>query len=154
MHNNSVHKCLSRCEEKYFRLQCQIRLQLISCSVCYSFYILHISHSMRGSLHPDYCPAHTYSSPTDMMMSSCREYTITFSTILLNTFPTAIGRNSGFLSNGIRRQDRKALRVIARSFSTHSFFIYIYQQFFNARCKHINFNIFGQTSTQTIKTNF
>ena len=76
-----------------------------------------------AALHPDSCPAHTCSVPTDVMMLSRRVDTITFPTFLLSISPTPLGRNSGFLSNGIRRQDRKASRVFARSFSMHSFFI-------------------------------
>ena len=57
------------------------------------------------------------------MMSPRRVDTITFPAILLSTSPTPIGHNPGFLSNGTRRQDRKASRVFPRSFSMHSFFI-------------------------------
>ena len=78
---------------------------------------------MNGSSHPDSCPAQTCNGPTDVMMSSRRVDTITFPTILLSASPAPIGRNPGFLSNGIRRQDRKASRVFARSLSIHSFFI-------------------------------
>ena len=66
--------------------------------------------------------AHTCYGPTDVMMSSRGVDTIIFPTILLSTSPTSIGCSPGFLSNGIRRQDSKASRVFARSFSMHSLF--------------------------------
>ena len=82
-------------------------------------------HSMNGSFTSRFLSAHTCNDPTGMMMSSRRvdTDTITFPTILLNTSPTPIGRNPGFLSNEIRRQDRKASRVFETSFSMRSFFI-------------------------------
>ena len=57
------------------------------------------------------------------MILSRRVDTTTFPTILLSTSSTPIGHNPVFLSKGIRRQNRKASKVFARSFSMHSFFI-------------------------------
>ena len=83
-------------------------------SICSFLYILNLAWTAASN--PDFCPAHTWNGLTDMMMSSRRVDTITFPNIRLSTSPTPTCRSLGFLSNGIRRQERKA-------FSMHSFFI-------------------------------
>ena len=54
------------------------------------------------------CPAQTSSVPVHLMASSSRTETMTLPGILYKTSPTPMGRTPGFLSNGIKRQDRKA----------------------------------------------
>ena len=90
-------------------------------SVCSSLNIFCIAWTAAS--HPYFCPAYTCDCPTDEMMSSRRVNTITFPTILLSTSRTPIDRNPGFLSNGIRQENRKASRVFARSFTVHSFML-------------------------------
>ena len=53
------------------------------------------------------CPLQTCNVPVHLMTSSFRTET-TLPVILRKTSLTPIGPNPGFLSNGIKRQDRKA----------------------------------------------
>ena len=58
-----------------------------------------------------YCPAQICSTPVHLMTSSFRIETKALPAILRKTSPTPIGEKSGFLSNGIERQDKKASMV-------------------------------------------
>ena len=80
-------------------------------SVCSSSCIL--CAACTGTLHPDSCPADSCSGLADLMISSRKLDTITFPALLPSTFPAPIGRNPGFLSSGIRRQDRKVSMAFA-----------------------------------------
>ena len=70
---------------------------------------------------PAYCPAKTCSVPVHLMTSSFRIETLTLPAFLRKTTPTPIGRIPGFLSNGIKRQDRKAYIVWVSTRSVHNF---------------------------------
>ena len=74
-------------------------------------------YAQHAREHSDFCPADSYSGLTDLMIPSRRVDTITFPTLLLSTFPAPIGCNSGFLSSGIRRQDRKVSMAFASFFN-------------------------------------
>ena len=57
---------------------------------------------------PASCPAQTCSVPVYLITYSFRTETITLPAIVRKISPTSMGQSPGFLSNSIKRQDRKA----------------------------------------------
>ena len=68
--------------------------------------------------------AKTYSVPVHLMTSSFRTET-TLLPIFRKTSPIPMGRSAGFLSNGIKRQDRKASVVWVSTRPVHNFGLYL-----------------------------